>query len=101
MEVVGHSEKIMNFLRKFVDGTGKWTLKTALKESDKREIHHITEQLQLEMNSLEQAIQEGIINLSSSSSSSSSSTTSESLSSSNILKNAVLCHVSNYFNYYL
>ena len=87
-EVAKHSEKILHFLKKFVDGSGKWILKSPLKESDKREIHHITEEVKVDMNSLQKTLQEEFT------SNSTNTATAPDGSSSEILKNAVLFHVS-------
>ena len=89
MDVECNSERIMNYFTKFVDETGIWILKTNLKESDKREIHHIIEQLENDINSLEQLLQEEI-----------KTKNSNSKSSNKILIIAISSYVSIFFNSY-
>lgn len=53
-----HSETINRFTKKIVDGTGKWLLKTPLKDSDRREIFSLFELIQSEVDVVQQAIRD-------------------------------------------
>jgi hypothetical protein len=48
----------MRFTKKIVDGTGKWLLRTPLKDVDRREIFSLFELIKSEVDVVQQAIQD-------------------------------------------
>jgi hypothetical protein len=63
MSLSSYSEMIQHFLKKVVDGHGKWLLKTPLKDADRRELFALYETMKSEVEVIQQAIQDGAKNM--------------------------------------